>query len=103
MRPAWFLGFLLMGVVQLIFGTMPGGITLALSSQLSAIQDHPYADPGGVADNMEEEQEQDDSAAGFQEGTLPLRHFLILRWFPSGLPMPLQFLSGPFRPPRLLP
>jgi hypothetical protein len=101
-RLVWFLGLLLIVGVQLIFGMIQDGQALALSYESGPAHGQPYADAGRSADLMDDAQEWDDHMAGPDNGTSrPLSNpagFRLLQFF---MPGQLQFVPGPFRPPRL--
>jgi hypothetical protein len=97
---AWFVGLLLMVGVQLIVGVMLDGHVLASASQSESAHDRGSSDAGRTADLMDEA--QDDSAAGPNGGhSPPLPDLSGLRSSHLLLPGQLQFMAGPFRPPRL--
>ena len=100
--PVWFIGLLLIVGVQLIFGMIQDGQVLALSYESGPAHDQPYADAGRSADLMDEPQEWDDNLAGPDNGnSLPLSNPAGFGSFQSFLPGEMQFVPGPFRPPRL--
>lgn len=101
-RPVWLVGLLFIVGVQLIFGMIQDGQVLALSHESGPAHDQPYADAGRSAD-MDEAQEWDDNMAGPDNGnSLPLSNPVGFGLFQSFMPRLLQFVPGPFRPPRLL-
>jgi len=81
---------------------MLDGHVLASAYQPESVHDRCTSDAGRTADLMDEVQEQDDSAAGPDGGySPPLSNPSGLRSSHLLLPGQLQFMAGPFRPPRL--